>query len=289
VTRFRLGFAPITWNNEDLGEELGPPVPFTTILDEVAAAGYEATELGDGFPRDAARLRQALEQRGLRMPSAWCGLSLEAVDEDVEHTRRLCDVLATSGASFVNLAHQGTPATLATAGRNAERSHPASVWARIEDSVCKTAEVAREFGLQGLFHVHAGTLVETRDDMRDLLARVPAPLLKLCWDVGHALYGGIDPVAVVREHPERIAYLHLKDLDGQVLADLHRHGLGFLDGIRRRVFCELGRGQLDVPGLLAALDEIDYDGWLMVEQDSTWLAPAESARVSRAYLRRLGV
>jgi inosose dehydratase len=55
------------------------------------------------------------------------------------------------------------------------------------------------------------------------------------------------------------------------------------------VFTELGRGRLDVPGLLAALKGIDYAGWLMVEQDSTWLAPAESARVSRAYLRRLGV
>jgi hypothetical protein len=45
----KLGFGPITWNNEDLPAELAEAVPYTTVLDEVAAAGYAATELGDGF------------------------------------------------------------------------------------------------------------------------------------------------------------------------------------------------------------------------------------------------
>ena len=91
------------------------------------------------------------------------------------------------------------------------------------------------------------------------------------------------------EHPERIAYIHLKDVDRDVLDGVRRDGVSFDDAVRRRVFTELGRGCLDVAGLLAALREIDYDGWLMVEQDSTWLTPAESAQVSRAYLRALGI
>jgi inosose dehydratase len=111
----------------------------------------------------------------------------------------------------------------------------------------------------------------------------------LCWDVGHALYGGIDPLDVVRRHPERIAYLHLKDVDGEVLDGLRRDEASFETGIRRRVFTEVGRGRLDVPGLLSALREIGYAGWLMVEQDSSWLAPAASARASRAYLSSLGL
>jgi inosose dehydratase len=143
--------------------------------------------------------------------------------------------------------------------------------------------------LQAAFHVHAGTWVETADDLEALLARAPAPLVRLCWDVGHALYGGIDPVDVVRRHRERIAYLHLKDVDEAVLAGLRRDQASFETGIRRRVFSEVGRGMLDVPGLLAALGEIGFDGWLMVEQDSTWLAPIETARASRAYLRSLGL
>jgi inosose dehydratase len=291
----RLGFAPITWNNEDLGAELGAAgVPYTTVLDEVAAAGYAATELGDGFPREASELRAALDERGLTLTSGWCGLGLLDTDAatDLEHTRRLCELLSGVGASFVNLAHQSNPARGAWAGRADQPGAPrltAEQWDALAERVVQAAEIARAHGLQAAFHVHAGTWVETGDDLEALLARAPAPLVKLCWDVGHALYGGIDPVAVVRRYPERIAYLHLKDVDGAVLEGLRRDQASFETGIRRRVFSEVGRGMLDVPGLLAALREIDFDGWLMVEQDSTWLAPSESARASRAYLRSLGL
>lgn len=290
----RLGFAPITWNNEDIGAELGAGVPYTTVLDEVAASGYAATELGDGFPRDPRTLRQALDERGLSMTSAWCGLGLLAVEPeaDLEHTRRLCALLAEVGAQFVNLAHQGTPERRAWAGRASQPGVPslsAEQWDALAERVRAAATIAAEHGLQAAFHAHAGTWVETRADLEALLERVPAPLLKLCWDVGHAVYGGIDPVDVVRRHPERIAYVHLKDVDGSVLEGARRDQVDFETGIRRRVFTEVGRGILDVPALLEALRAIDFQGWLMVEQDSTWLAPAESARTSRAYLRSLGL
>jgi inosose dehydratase len=290
----RLGFAPITWNNEDLGTELGPRVDHLTVLDEIAAAGYAATELGDGFPREPARLQATLVQRGLAMPSAWCGLGFfqTSAAADLEHTRRLCGLLAAVGASFVNLADEGTQERKAVACRASSPGAPRlspTEWDQLAQRVCQAAEVARSEGLQAAFHLHAGTCVETRDDLENLLLRAPAPLVKLCWDVGHAICGGLDPVAVVRAHPERIAYIHLKDVDGEVLASVRRDGLSFSDAVRRRVFTEVGRGVLDVPGLLGALGEIGYDGWLMVEQDSTWLAPADSARASREYLRTLGL
>jgi inosose dehydratase len=286
---WKVGFAPITWNNEDL-TDLAPPVAYTTVLDEIAGAGYAGTELGDGFPRTASELRRALDERGLAMPSAWCGLTLEA--SDLEHTRRLCELLAEVGASFVNLAHQGTPERRAWAGRATDPACPtldARGWDVLAEHVSRAAEIARANGLQAAFHLHAGTWVESRADLEELLRRTDAGLLKLCWDVGHALYGGIDPVEVVNARPDRIAYVHLKDLDSTVLDGLVHEGAGFEAGIRGRVFTELGRGQLDLPGLLDALRAIGYAGWLMVEQDSTWLEPSESARASRAALRGLGV
>jgi inosose dehydratase len=290
----KLGFAPITWNNEDLQLELGPPVEYATVLREVAASGYLATELGDGFPRDPTTLRRALDERGLSLPSAWCGLGFfqARLQDDLEHTRGLCGLLASVGASFVNLADQGTAERKAFACRTDDPRAPrldAGEWDRLAERVCQAAEVAREHGLQATFHLHAGTWVETRDDLEELLSRAPAPLVKLCWDVGHAICGGVDPIAVVREHPERIAYLHLKDVDGDVLEGVRRDAVDFSEAVRRRIFTELGRGRLNVPGLLSALRDIDYDGWLMVEQDSTWLPPIESARQSRAYLSSLGL
>jgi inosose dehydratase len=292
--RLSLGFAPITWNNEDLREELGPSVAYATVLDEISASGYAATELGDGFPRDPATLRSAIASRGLKLPSAWCGLGFFAASAaaDLAHTRAIAGLLSAVGATFINLADQSTPERMAVAGRaeaaDAPRLSPGQ-WDDFAERAVMAAAVAREAGLQPLFHLHAGTWVETRAELEELLRRVPAEILKLVWDVGHALYGGVDPIDVVSAHPERIAYIHLKDVDGSVLETLRRERLGFGDGIRRRVFTELGRGLLDVPALLTALRDINYSGWLMVEQDSTWLPAAESARVSRDYLRGLGL
>ena len=288
----RVGFAPIAWNNEDL-TDLGPPIPYTTVLDEVHAAGYTATELVNGFPRDPNDLRRALDERGLALPSAWCGLTLVGTDTrhaDLDHTRRLCAFLKEVGATFVNLAHQGCPERRAFAGRADDPACPRlseTDWHELARRVADAADVAHQAGLKAAFHPHAGTWIETADEVEDLLRR--APELKLCWDVGHALYAGTDPVGFVRWHPERIAYVHLKDVNGDVLDGLRRDGAPFEEGIRRRVFTELGCGLLDVPGLLEALRASGYDGWLMVEQDSTWLSPIDSARASRACLQALGI
>lgn len=291
---FNIGFAPITWNNEDLRAELAPPVDYATVLDEIAAAGYAATELGDGFPREPATLRRALQARGLSMPSGWCGLGFfqTSRQRDLEHTRRVSSLLAEVGALYVNVADQGTLQRKAFAcrGDSADAPHLGPhEWDAFAERVCQSAEIAREHGLQATFHLHAGTWVESRADLDELLRRAPAPLVKLCLDVGHGPCGGLDPVAVVRDYAERIAYIHLKDVDGEVLDGVRRDRVSFDDAVRRRIFVELGRGCLDVAGLLAALRGIDYQGWLMVEQDSTWLGPAESARVSREYLRGKGL
>jgi inosose dehydratase len=286
----KIGIGPITWNNEDLRTELGPFVEYTRLFEDVVAAGYAGTELGDGFPRDAATLREALAEYGLSLPSAWGGF--DVLGNDLDRIRQLCELLAGVGASFVNLADQSDSLRKAYGCRADAPDAPqldASQWDALAENVCRAAEIARDFGLQAAFHLHAGTWVETRDDLEQLLRRAPAPLLKLCWDVGHAICGGVDPIAVVREHADRIAYIHLKDVDGAVLEAVRQDGVPFADAVRRRIFTEVGRGVLDVPGLLTALTDIGYDGWLMVEQDSTWLAPIESARASRDYLRTLGL
>lgn len=288
---FQVGCAPITWNNEDL-RDLRPPVPPARVLDDIRAAGYTGTELGNGFPRQPADLRRALADRGLALPSAWCGLSLRGEAADLERTRELCGLLAQVSAEFVNLAHAGTPERRAWAGRACEPDCPrlsAPEWDQLAAAVSQAAEVARAAGLQAAFHPHVGTWVETGEEVHDLLRRTDAGLVKLCWDVGHAVYAGSDPLALIRAAPERIAYVHLKDVARTIRDTLVRDALGFEEGVRRGVFTELGRGCLDVPGVLDALQAIGYNGWLMVEQDSSSLEPIDSARVSRAYLRQLGV
>ena len=87
--------------------------------------------------------------------------------------------------------------------------------------------------------------------------------------------------------------MHVKDVDPVVLARLRSGEIDWLGGaVPERIFTELGNGALDLDGVLGALDRIGYSGWLMVEQDSSWLAPAEAAAIGRRvleYARRVAV
>ena len=75
----------------------------------------------------------------------------------------MCELLAGVGASFVNLAHQGQHC-------GGKRSVRWREWDALAERVCRAAEIAREHGLQAAFHPHAGTWVETRDDLEALLS-----------------------------------------------------------------------------------------------------------------------
>jgi inosose dehydratase len=74
--------------------------------------------------------------------------------------------------------------------------------------------------------------------------------------------------------------VHLKDVDPDVLERLRARELDdFGAAIRDRIFTELGNGALDLDGVLAALEGIGFGGWMMVEQDSSWLPPSEAAAI----------
>jgi inosose dehydratase len=112
-----------------------------------------------------------------------------------------------------------------------------------------------------------------------------ADLVGLCLDVGHYTVGGGDPIEAIRQYGHRIRHVHMKDVDPGVLQQLRAGAMpGFLDALRARIFTELGNGVLDVLGVVRELARLDYTGWLMCEQDTTWRPPAESAAISRAVL-----
>lgn len=131
-------------------------------------------------------------------------------------------------------------------------------------------------------HPHLSTrgapdAVETREDLlRYLDAR---PGVFACPDTGHLALCGSDPVQTIRDLGSRCRYLHLKDLPA------HRVGNRTAPGEK---FCELGTGALDLPGVLRALEDIRYEGWIMVERDSRERDYVQSARNMRAVLRQFG-
>ena len=284
-----IGTVPILWNNVDVVElRLGTSAE--AILDDIARTGYDGTQLGLGFP-EGDGLRLALSARGLRLaevyasiPATVDGPTAAALDEVRERLR----LLVAAGGEVLCIAFDGSPDRDAYAGRAGDPATPRLTdagWTATIELLQAIGSETRAAGARIAFHPHAGTYIETPDEVARLAASIDAVTLPFCLDVGHYTVGGGDPVAALRTYADRVSHVHLKDVDPEVLAALRAGTVGgFGAAIRARLFTELGAGVLDLDAILAVLAGRRYDGWLMVEQDSGWPPPAESAAIGRRVL-----
>lgn len=286
--KVRVGTVPILWNNDDV-PELTPPVPFERVIDEMARAGYEGTELGSNYPRDPAVLRQGLGRAGLQLSGGYfCDdFTVPANHREVfQKAEKLAGFLAESGAGYLVVADKIHPERSAVAGRaRAEHAHSFSQFGAFVDAMHQLARIARKAGLEMVFHNHCGTYVETPEELDRLMGATDSTV-GLCLDTGHYLLGGGKPAEAVRKYKARLRYVHLKDVGEEAYGRAIEAKVSFLDFLRRRIFTELGRGMLDLGGVLSALNEIQYSGWLVVEQDTNTRPPLESAATSRENLRK---
>jgi inosose dehydratase len=291
-----IGTVPILWNNVDVAD-LRVGADAGTVLDDIARTGYDGCQLGLGFP-DGEDLRASLAARDLRLAEVYASIPASV---DGPTTGALADlrerlrVLLAGGGEVLCIAFDGTPDRDDFAGRASDPRTPrltADGRSRTIELLETIATETRTAGARVAFHPHAGTYIETPDEIDWLARSIDAAALPLCLDVGHHTVGGGDPVAALREYGGRVSHVHLKDVDPEVLAGLRAGTVGsFGAAIRQRLFTELGAGVIDLDAILDVLAERRYAGWLMVEQDSCWPPPAESAAIGRrvlaAALRRI--
>jgi inosose dehydratase len=290
LARATLGINQILWANDDL-PELTPPIDPLVILDEMARLGYRGSQLGSTFPRGQV-LREALRTRGLRIIEVYASLPCTPdgpVPGALEAARaKLAELHAVEGDVLV-AALPLSPERVAFGGRasgpGVSRLTDAGV-ERLARLLETLGTEARERGHLLAFHHHVGTFIETPEELERLMAASDPERVALCLDVGHYLLAGGDPLDALRLYGARVRHVHLKDVDPAVAAQMRAGELGgFLDGLRQRVFTEIGMGELDVLGVLAELTRRDYAGWLVVEHDTTWRAPSESAAMSYAVVQ----
>jgi inosose dehydratase len=90
-------------------------------------------------------------------------------------------------------------------------------------------------------------------------------VVKICLDTGHTVVGGGDPVELARSACDRIAHLHLKDVDARILERVRTRELTVEQAWEHGLFCPLGEGAVDFGAVLAELD--GFGGWAVIEQD----------------------
>jgi inosose dehydratase len=268
VTGVQLATSPVTWGVDFADRPTNPP--WELVLDEIQQSGVQALELGPvGYlPEDPVLLRDALESRALHAVGSFIFDDLHAptrAGEIVDTATRACRMIAAAlGQVFVIIDRPG-PERVSTAGRSEIATRlPPDRWAAMLDVTSRVAAVARDFGLQPVFHPHAGGYVEFEDEIERLVADTD---LDLCLDTGHCAYARIDPVAAIEAYAARLGHVHFKDVDGDVLARIDAEGLDFWTAIERGVFCPLGEGVVDIGAVLDALDRQGYQGYATIEQD----------------------
>src|SRR5262249_7505096 len=114
-------------------------------------------------------------------------------------------------------------------------------------------------GLRTAFHAHCAGFVETPDETARLLDLTDPELVGLVLDTGHYTYGsGVNDHGAALEglkrFGERVLHVHFKDLEPEVAGRARTEGWEYDRAIGAGVFCELGRGCVDFPSILAWLN-----------------------------------
>jgi inosose dehydratase len=285
----RFGVSPIAWINDDM-PELGGNTPLATVLSDASEIGFHGIELGGKFPRDPLLLRELLGGHGLDLVGGWYSGSLltrpaQAEIAALQSHLKLLQAMGSGVFIFAetsNAIHGERGRALAAT----PRLDPAR-WTFFGEALTEVADYVRAQGLSFAYHHHLGTVVERPQDI-DAFLKMTGPSVGLTVDTGHAALGGIDPVALIRSNPARIAHVHCKDVRPGVFERVVKGGGSFLDGVLAGMFTVPGDGSLDYGAVMKALAEIDYAGWIIVEaeQDPALADPRRYGELGLATLRR---
>jgi inosose dehydratase len=218
-------------------------------------------------------------------PNAW--------DDVMDGSVRTCKALKAHGAKHLVLIDSISERRAPTAGRAAEAEQmDAAEWTVFRDRIATVARMgAEEYGLTVGIHAHAAGFMDFEPELERLLDEVDDSILKICFDTGHHSYAGFDPVAFMQRHIGRISYMHFKDINPQVKADVIASRTGFYDACGQGIFCNLGDGDVDFGAVRQILLDAGFDGWCTVEQDcdpSGDTSPVDDARANRTYLQSIG-
>jgi inosose dehydratase len=265
--RIRLGYAAITWGGAD-----------RQAIDEISALGYPGIQLRSGavaqFGADPAALRALLAARGLTFVALSSGnLSVDPARESA--------MLAQHGANARFLRDAGGLYLQIIDERPAGRAVAAEDCVRLGDLLSRLGRQARDVGVRLVYHPHMGSIGERPDDAERVLAASDPASVELLLDVAHWQQGGGDPADAIRRHHVRLGLLHLKDVARAPTP-------GQPEAYR---FVELGQGRVDLPAVFAALRDVRYDGWAVVELDGvegTGRSAREAAANNKAYLASHG-
>jgi len=231
---------------------------FIGTLREVAKIGYAGVEFAGTGSLSASELRSVLSDLGLMVAGSHVGI--EALEQELP---KVLDFYAELGKPVIVCPYLPE-----------ERRKSADDWKRTAALFNKVGSTCRQHGMVFAYHNHAFEFEKfgDRTGMDILLESADPDLVRIELDLYWAKFGGQDPVAFVKRLGKRVALVHLKDM----AADAERS------------FAEVGEGILPWAEILEACADTSTS-WYIVEQDVCRRSALESAAISLANLRKMGL
>ena len=287
-----VGIAPDSWGVWFPKHE--KQTPWKRCMDEMAAAGYAGVELGPwGYlPNTVSELKEALDTRNLVLVAGTVGgdfLNDKSVDEMCRTIDEIAGLLNEFNEAKYIVLLPSMYTDLETGAPVMHKVLSSQEWGKYAANVQRAADHVAGHGLVAAFHPHVDCHVETEEEIERLLADTN---VGLCFDTGHHVYGGGEPISFYRKHAERIPYIHIKDCDLFVKKQMEQNGWSFAKAVTRGIMTEPGNGSIDFEQFYQALAETDYDGWVVVEQDlfpvTSFDIPYPIAKRTRINLEKAG-
>ncbi|MGO3885388.1 MAG: sugar phosphate isomerase/epimerase family protein [Mycetocola sp.] len=285
----RIASAPISWGVSEVpgwGVQLSPE----RVLSEMASLGFDATEFGpDGFLPDAPAEKAAtLAAHGLSAVGSFVPLVLHRAEVDpLPRVQQEIEAYAAAGAHTLVLC-----AVTGEDGYNDTRAALSpEQWDTLFSNLNTISALAAQSGVTAVLHPHVGSVIETA---ADVTAVVNGSTIPFCFDTGHLMIGGTDPVEFAVTHAARIAHTHLKDVSLARMEQVRSGELSYYDACVQGLYTPLGQGDINISAIVTSLIGAGYTGWFVLEQDTIvgtepaqGEGPISDARASVTYLRDL--
>jgi inosose dehydratase len=282
----RVAGAPISWGVCEV-PGWGYQLPADRVLAEMRAVGLAATEFGPAgyLPTDPGQRAGLLAEHGLDAAGGFVPVVLhEPATDPLPAVEAALDAFGDGHPVLVLAAATGGD------GYDTRPELDAAGWSALLSNLDRAAARAAERGFAATLHPHVGTMVEGPDEVHRVLDGSGIPL---CLDTGHLLIGGTDPAELARAAAARVGHVHLKDVTAAVVQKVAAGEISYTKGVAGGLFRPLGQGDVDIAGVVGALEAAGYDGWYVLEQDTILdgpprdEGPVRAVRESLHYLRSL--
>jgi len=267
----RFGYAAITWEGNDV-----------QAINDISELGFPGIQLRSNILKDfgdrPGALRDLLAQHKLEMvafSSGGVGIAPGTEAEEIAKHVRNAQFVKAVGGRYLQVTDSARPK---------DRKPEAADFKQLGHVLSEIGKRANDLGIPVGYHNHMGSLGEMPDEVDRIMDAVDPAYIKLELDIAHYQQGGGDPVKAIRKYRDRLLFLHIKDVESLPTSDTRGRAYRFV---------ELGKGRVDLKSVFAALKEVNFGGWAVIELDAVpdkSMTPKECAQVSKKYLEeKLGM